>query len=154
MTHPRSSARVSRERAPLWYTQVQFTAPRPAALVKLTLTRDVPDLPGCYVFTADDGKLVPGEVLYVGQALSLVTRLRGYLVDFLKVAPTRHKGRAFLFDHRHRHGEAKLFLRWTVYGDPTLLEASLIDHLEPAFNSRLEEDPFADDEPLDRRYLP
>ena len=117
-----------------------------------TKSRDLPDRPGCYVFTADGGPLVPGQVLYVGKALSLRSRVRGYLVDYMETAPTRHKGRAFLFEYRHDKGDNKLFLRWTLYGDPTTLEASLIDHLEPLFNDRQESDPFADDEGLDPRY--
>ena len=137
--------------APLWYTQVQFTPARPVPIVRIA--RDIPDKPGCYVFTSDPGPLVPERVLYVGKALSLRTRVRGYLVDFMKAAPTRHKGRAFIFEYRHDRGENHLYLRWTVYGDPSQLEASLIDHLRPQYNDRDEGDPFSDDEALDRRYL-
>lgn len=137
---------------PLWYTQIQFNAPRPVPIVKLA--RDIPDRPGCYVFTSDDGPLRPGEVLYVGKALSLRNRVPGYLVDFMKTAPTKHKGRAFLFEYRHGRGDQNLYLRWTIYGDPKQLEASLIDHLQPLFNDRDETDPFSDDEPLDPRFMP
>jgi len=140
------------ESKPLWYRQVQFTPPRPIPIVRAA--HDIPDRPGCYVFTADNGPLVPGNVLYVGKALSLRKRVRGYLVDYMRTAPTRHKGRAFIFEYRHDHGEMNLFLRWTIYGDPSQLEASLIDHLNPACNDRDEGDTFADDEPLDARYLP
>jgi excinuclease UvrABC nuclease subunit len=137
---------------PLWYTQVQFNAARPIPLVRLA--RDIPDRPGCYVFTADGGPLVPGRVLYVGKALSLRERVPGYLVDYLRTRPTTHKGRAFLFEHRHLHGDRNLFLRWTIYGEPRQLEASLIDYLQPQCNDRWESDPFADDEPLDPRFVP
>jgi excinuclease UvrABC nuclease subunit len=137
---------------PLWYTQVQFTPARPVPIVRIA--RDIPDKPGCYVFTSDGGPLVPGNVIYVGKALSLRQRVRGYLVDYMKTAPTRHKGRAFIFEYRHDRGERNLFLRWTIYGDPLQLEASLIDYLEPMCNDRDEQNPFADDEPLDPRYLP
>lgn len=137
---------------PLWYTQVQFNAPRPIPLVRIA--GDIPDRPGCYVFTANAGALVPGDVLYVGKALSLRNRVRGYLVDYMKTAPTKHKGRAFLFEYRHDHGDANLYLRWTIYGDPTQLEASLIDHLRPQLNDRDEGNPFGDDEALDPLYLP
>ena len=135
---------------PLWYTQLHFNAPRPIPLVKLA--RDIPDRPGCYVFTSSAGPLRPGEVLYVGKALSLRSRLRGYLVDYMTTAPTKHKGRAFLFEYRHDRGDRNLYLRWTIYGDPRQLEASLIDYLEPMFNDRDETDPFSDDEPLDPRF--
>jgi hypothetical protein len=137
---------------PLWYTQVQFTHARPVPIVRVA--RDIPDKPGCYVFTSNSGKLVPGQVIYVGKALSLRARVQGYLVDYMKTKPTNHKGRAFIFEYRHDHGEANLFLRWTIYGDPSQLEASLIDHLRPQCNDRDESDPFSDDEPLDPRYLP
>ena len=62
---------------PLWYTQVQFNMARPIPLVKLT--KDIPDRPGCYVFTSRAAPLAPGAVLYVGKALSLKQRVRGYL---------------------------------------------------------------------------
>jgi len=137
---------------PLWYTQVQFTVARPVPLVKLA--KDIPDLPGCYVFTSSPAPLVPGAVLYVGKALSLKKRVRGYLVDYMKTAPTKHKGRAFLFEYRHDHGDKNLFLRWTLYGDPNQLEASLIDYLNPDFNDRDETDLFADDETLNPLYAP
>jgi len=137
---------------PLWYTQVQFNAARPIPLVRAA--RDIPDKPGCYVFTADGGPLVPGKVLYVGKALSLKERVPGYLVDYMRTAPTTHKGRAFLFEHRHTHGDRNLFLRWTIYGEPRQLEASLIDYLNPQCNDRFESNPFADDEALDPRFMP
>lgn len=135
---------------PLWYTQIHFNAPRPVALV--LLAADVPDRPGCYVFTETAGPLVPQHVLYVGRALSLRARVRGYLVDYMQTAPTKHKGRAFIFDARHQRGDGQVFLRWTIYGDPTQLEASLIEYLQPACNDRDEANPFADDEPLNSLY--
>jgi excinuclease UvrABC nuclease subunit len=138
--------------APLWYTQVQFTPARPVPIVRAA--RDIPDRPGCYVFTSDAGPLIPEQVLYVGKALSLRSRIRGYLVDYMKTAPTRHKGRAFIFEYRHDHGERNLYLRWTIYGDPSQLEASLIDHLRPQCNDRDEAGSLSDDEPLDAWYLP
>jgi hypothetical protein len=135
--------------APTWYNEVRFTLPLTANQVNVGA---VPDSPGCYVFTDDRGALVPGKVLYVGRALSLRSRLRGYLLDFMSTAPTRHKGRAFIFEHRHKYGDDRLFVRWAVYGDPNTLEASLIDHLQPLMNDRWELGGFADDEALDARY--
>ena len=70
----------------------------------------------------------------------------------MQTKPTKHKGRAFIFDARHQRGDGHVFLRWTIYGDPTQLEASLIEFLMPACNDRDEANPFADDEPLDPRY--
>ena len=54
------------------------------------------------------------------------SRVRGYLVGYTKSAPTKHKGRGFIFEHRHLHGDRNLFLRSTINGDPSQLEASLI----------------------------
>ncbi|MCC6770029.1 MAG: hypothetical protein IT360_02360 [Gemmatimonadaceae bacterium] len=54
------------------------------------------------------------------------SRVRGYLVDYLKAAPTKHKGRGCIFEHRLLHGDRNLFLRSTINGDPSQLEASLI----------------------------
>jgi hypothetical protein len=149
-THPHSESPVPTR--PRWFDQVQFTAPRPIPLVKLA--NDIPDRPGCCVFTASPAPLARGAGLYVGRALSLRRRVGGYFVNYMTTAPTKHKGRAFLFEYRYHRGDDQLFLRWTIYGDPTQLEASLIDHLEPTFNDRDERDPFADDEGLDARYLP
>lgn len=139
------------ETQPLWYTQVQFNAARPVPLVKIA--RDIPELPGCYVFTSDAGPLIPRQVLYVGKATCLRERLRTYLVDYLTTKPTTHKGAAFIFERRHDDGDRNVFLRWTVYGDPRQLEASLIDHLDPQCNDRYEANPFADDEALDPRFM-
>ena len=137
---------------PLWYSQVKFSSAQPISMIDVG--RDIPDLPGCYVFTDSAGPLVPGKVLYVGRALSLKKRVRGYLVDYMKTAPTKHKGRAFIFEYREDHHDWNLFLRWAIYGDPTELEASLIDHLRPLCNDRDESNPLADDEPLNKLYLP
>jgi hypothetical protein len=113
---------------PLWYSQLTWSVPRIAVN---TRRADIPEQPGCYAFTADPGPLVPQRVLYVGKADNLRNRLPGYLVDFMRTAPTKHKGRAFLFEYRQKNGDPSLYLRWTVYGDPRILEASLIDFLEP-----------------------
>jgi excinuclease UvrABC nuclease subunit len=138
---------------PLWYTQVQFNPARPIPLVRIA--RDIPDGPGCYVFTEDAGPLVPGQVLYVGRARNLRRRVGGYLVDYMAATrPTTHKGRAFIFHHREQKQDRNVFLRWTVYGDPVQLEASLIDLLDPQYNDRFESNPYADDEWLDPRFMP
>jgi hypothetical protein len=137
---------------PLWYTQTHFNSPRPVSGIKAA--RDIPDLPGCYVFTETRGALTPGRVLYVGKAFSLKTRVRGYLVDYMKTKATKHKGRAFIFEYRDDHGDRNLYLRWAIYGDPGELEASLIDYLRPDCNDRDEANPLADDEPLNPAYMP
>jgi len=137
---------------PLWYGQLIFSHPEPVS--RLRVTRAIPDLPGCYVFTESPGPLVPGQVLYVGKANRLKSRLGGYLVDYMQTTPTRHKGRAFIFEHRHRFGDQRLFVRWTIYGDPASLEGSLIAYLNPAMNDRDELPGLADDEALDPRSSP
>lgn len=135
--------------APVWYQQLQFS---PIHAVNRISPTGIPDLPGCYLFTANDGALVPENVLYVGKAKNLRTRLRGYLVNYMAVKATNHKGRAFLFDYRDRFGDGRLFVRWTIYGDPSTLEASLIDYLNPDFNDRYETAGFADEEALDPQF--
>ncbi len=135
--------------SPVWFKQIRFST---ACAVNRIHKNKLPSLPGCYVFTAGRGALVPDKVLYVGKAIDLRNRLRGYLVNYMETAATTHKGRAFLFEYRYKFGDGKLFLRWTIYGDPNTLEASLIDYLNPMFNDRTEPDGFADEEGVDRRF--
>ena len=74
---------------PLWYTQIQFNAPRPVPIVKLA--RDIPDRPGCYVFTSDDGPLRPGEVLYVPKFTYIWQLAEGRFPEQLRTKVSRKK---------------------------------------------------------------
>lgn len=149
----RSNAKPS---APLWYPQLTWSIPISVAILRSRMREQnpIPSRPGCYAFTSTPGPLVPGQVLYVGKAIDLKTRIRGYLVDYMETAATKHKGRAFIFEYRDRHTNARIYVRWAIYGDPTGLEGGLIDYLEPQMNDRIEEVELADDERLDPKLLP
>ena len=133
---------------PLWFTQLYWSSPVKISQIH---TGNIPPQPGCYVFTEDDGPLVPGNVLYVGKAIRLRTRIPGYLADYRNIKATDHKGKAFIFEARHKGKQ--LYLRWTLYGDTIGLEGDLIGHLEPQVNSRWEEEFLADDEGLDPQFV-
>ena len=144
-------------RAPIWFGQLTWELPWTVAALRARIKarqNPSPSRSGCYVFTATAGKLVPGAVLYVGKAIDLRSRLRGYLVDYMKSAATKHKGRAFLFQYRHAHGDDNVFVRWAIFGDPVGLEGALMDYLEPAYNDRDEIVELAGDEHLDPSLLP
>lgn len=136
---------------PNWYAQLVWQGPFSVATVA---RGNVPEAPGLYVFTDNPGPLAPGKVLYVGKAKCLKQRLGGYLVDYMATAPTKHKGRAFIFEHRHDHGDQNTYLRWAVYGDPIAVEGSLIQFLEPACNDRFEPAFLEDYDELDARFMP
>ena len=72
----------------------------------------------------------------------------------MKTAATKHKGRAFLFDYRDKHGDDNVYVRWAVYGDPVGLEGALISYLEPWYNDRDEDVELADEELLEASLLP
>jgi excinuclease UvrABC nuclease subunit len=144
-------------RAPVWYDQLTWSVPLSVAVVRARIharANPIPPRPGCYVFTDGPGAMVPGDVLYVGKAIDLKSRVRGYLVDYMTTAATKHKGRAFVFEYRHLYGDDRLFVRWAIYGDPVRLEGALIEHLEPQMNDRLEAVELADDESLDPDLMP
>jgi len=155
-------------KAPLWLGQLTWEVPWNVAALRARIEagqNPIPSRPGCYVFTATAGKLVPGKVLYVGKADDLRTRISGrettrtpraggYLVDYMKTAKTRHKGCAFLFEYRYDHGDDNLYVRWAIIGDPIRLEGALIDYLKPDCNDRQETVELADDELLDPSLLP
>lgn len=63
------------------------------------------------------------------------------------------EGGALLFEYRRERGNRSLSISWTLFGDPTQLEASLMDCLEPKVNDRDEGDPFSEDELLNRMYM-
>jgi hypothetical protein len=110
-------------------------------------------------------------VLYIGEAAgqSLRRRVSSYLVDFrasrsVPAGPPAerrsHKGKSFILEARHRHGDQGIFVCCFEYGasaeDIHTLEASLISYLNPEANDRVEEyrHPLLGDwERLDRRLL-
>ncbi len=134
-----------------WIGQLQWHGPYMGSTVQRS---QITTEPGCYVFTDNPGPLKP-PVLYVGKAANLRNRVWGYLRDYAKSkSPTRHKGRAFIYDYRHQNGNSNLYVRWAVYGDPAGLEGSLIVKLEPLCNSRWEDEFLDEDELLDPIFLP
>lgn len=137
---------------PVWYKQLDFSIAQPISIARER--GRIPGRPGCYVFTETSGILVPESVLYVGMALDLRERLQIYFFDYTQkdVPKDVHKGGAFIWDARKTRSDQRVFVRWTIYGDPRTLEASLIDYLNPQCNSRYETGGFADDEGLDKRY--
>jgi hypothetical protein len=131
-------AGLSMSALPTWFEQLKWSAAWSVAT--LSCRRDeIPAEPGCYVFTDDDGGLRPNHVLYVGKATVLRTRVGGYLVDYKKTQPTRHKGRAFIFERREDAGDRSVYVRWVVFGGRLgELEANLCDLLWPHCTDRWE----------------
>ncbi len=138
---------------PAWYSQLRWSPARSIRAIRANMSQIPHGVAGCYVFTRNSGEKIPGKVLYVGKAINLRTRLPGYLVDYMKTRPTKHKGRAFMFEARSHSGDNNIYLQWTQYGDPNRLEAGLIDYLEPQCNDRFEQDGFYDDESLDEKFI-
>jgi hypothetical protein len=139
---------------PKWFEQLRWSATW--SVVALANNRQIiPEQPGCYVFTDDAGGLRPNHVLYVGKATNLRNRLGGYLVSYINTRPTKHKGRAFVFEQRARTGDHATFVRWVVYGGkPGELESNLCDFLWPHCTDRWEtHELWEDDETIDPRLL-
>jgi hypothetical protein len=140
--------------APKWFEQLRWS---PAwSVAALANNRDrIPTLSGCYVFTDDAAGLRPDHVLYVGKANNLRIRLGGYLVDFRRTKPTKHKGRAFIFEQRSKSGDHATYVRWVLYGGrPEELETNLCDFLWPHCTDRWEaHELWDDDQTLDPRLL-
>jgi hypothetical protein len=154
---------------PVWFRQLKWSKPINVA----ALNRDrnqIPAFTGCYAFTEGCIPLTPGRVLYVGEAAAqtLRSRLDVYLVDFRISRPKRpkgagtktHKGAAFVLEMRDKRGDAGVYVRWVEYGasekDIHILEASLINYLNPQANDRVEEyrhEVHSDDDRLDRRLI-
>jgi hypothetical protein len=133
---------------PKWFQQLKWTSPPPNVAVLNQNRGIIPDFPGCYAFTTHNAPLSPGRVLYVGEAArSLRQRLPAYLIDFRKpkITPTTpgrrdHKGRGFVLEARHIHGDQGVYVQWVEYGgapsDIHILEASLMEFLQPDCNDR------------------
>jgi len=147
---------------PSWFKQLRWS--RPCSVAVLNANRAViPQFTGCYAFTIGAPLLAPGQVLYIGEAADqpLRKRLAVYLVDFsVPKAHESHKGKSFVLEARKRFGDRGIYVRWVEYGaDPAgvhILEASLINYLNPRANDRIEEyrhPLLGDDERLDRRLI-
>jgi hypothetical protein len=137
-----------------WFEQLKWSSTW--SVKDLAVNRaKIPEQSGCYVFTDDDVALRPKHVLYVGKAANLRSRLGGYLVDYKQTRPTRHKGRAFIFEHRAKAGNGRTYVRWTLYGgNPAELETNLCDFLWPDCTDRWDvHELWDDDEALDPRLL-
>ena len=139
---------------PKWFAQLQWSRPWPVAELAIQRHR-LPVSSGCYVFTDDDVGLRPDHVLYVGKAKVLRNRVGGYLVDYKKTVPTKHKGRAHIFERREAIGDQRVHVRWVEYGgNPGQLEANLCDFLWPACTDRWEtHELWNDDETIDPRLI-
>lgn len=140
--------------APRWFEQLKWS--RVYSVAALANNRGViPQESGCYVFTDQASGLRPDHVLYIGKAKTLRSRLGGYLVDYHNTRPTKHKGRAFIFEQRHRAGDYATFVRWVLYGGkPGELETNLCDFLWPHCTDRWESNElWDDDETIDPRLI-
>ena len=139
---------------PKWFDQLKWSPVWTVA--ELANSRDrIPQTSGCYVFTGQASGLRPGHVLYIGKAKRLRARLGGYLVDFRKTRPTKHKGRAFIFEQRANTSDYETYVRWTEYGGlPGELETNLCEFFDPDCTDRWEKhELWDDDETIDPRLL-
>jgi hypothetical protein len=137
---------VSMSAYPSWFEQLKWSQAWPVAVLKVR-REEIPKEPGCYVFTDDDVGLRPDHVLYIGKAKILRNRLGGYLVDYKNTLPTKHKGRAFIFQKRHEATDRGIYVRWVQYGgNPGELETNLCDFLWPHFTDRWEIQELWDDD--------
>ncbi|WP_296650300.1 hypothetical protein [Paraburkholderia sp.] len=129
------------EKIPDWFQQLEWSKMANVAVVNND-RGIIPDFPGCYVFMEFAETPRPGRVLYVGQAsTSLRQRLASYLVSIRTTkTKARHKGKSFVLEARHTHTDQGVYLQWVEYGgnkhDIDILEASLINYLNPAANDR------------------
>ncbi len=89
---------------------------------------DLPAKPGVYVFRGHDG-----EVLYVGKATSLRSRVRSYF------AKGRTDMRAFVDRLQHEVGDIETYVVETER-EAVLLEAELVKSLQPTYNVKLRDD--------------
>ena len=79
----------------------------------------------------------------------------GCLVDYRNTRPTKHKGRAFIFEQRANASDYKTYVRWTVYGGDTgELESNLCEVFGPDCTDRWEtHNIWGDDDTIDPRLL-
>jgi hypothetical protein len=139
---------------PQWFEQLKWSQVWSVAALATDRSR-IPRESGCYVFTEDAAGLRPDHVLYVGKAKNLRSRLGGYLVNYRNTRPTKHKGRAFIFEQRDKAGDYATFVRWAPYGgNPAELETNLCEFLWPDCTDVWEKhELWDDDEEIDPRLL-
>lgn len=143
---------------PRWFDQLTWMGPYTVQHLNHGNRNTIPHAPGCYVFTSTPARARPTQTLYVGKAVNLRRRIPSYLIDYTRPKQREpHKAKGFLLEHRSQHGDHGLFVSWAEYaGELEILEASLINFLNPMFNSRAEDtfNPlFDDDELLDPRLI-
>ena len=144
---------------PRWFAQLKWEGPFTVADLNNGRRGDIPEMPGCYVFTIVDAPPRPTQTLYVGLSKNLSGRLPTYLVhDIKKNVPSRgkHKGKLFLLGERENRTDYGVWVQWAVYaGEIRILEASLINYLNPDYNSRDEDtmNPLFGDDELLEPYL-
>ncbi|MDB6089585.1 MAG: hypothetical protein JWN85_2369 [Gammaproteobacteria bacterium] len=158
--------------SPAWFRQLKWSEPLSVSALSSDRTRIPGDSTGCYAFTIGTPPIAPGRVLYIGEAAnqSLRKRIAGYLVNFRVPVPKRgadgvdkpraHKGKGFILEARKKKTDHGVYLRWIRYGADAanvhILEASLINYLNPRANDRVEEHRhplLGDGEKLDRRLI-
>ena len=110
----------------------------------------IPSKSGIYVFSKVPFINSPGGILYVGKATSLKTRLASYLGDPAETrifsrdgsrtsTTLKHPGKVQILMEAMHCGGHNIWVSWTCHASPGRLEGALIEWLQPAFNSRMEE---------------
>jgi hypothetical protein len=137
---------------PAWYRSLARRGPYTVAEV-IQDSGKIPATPGCYVFRSSDG-----TVLYVGMSGEGAATIRsrfagaGYLRDPNTIPSGAHAGSLRILQHRAKVGDTKVTVEFydgffvdtgqaTVahpIGDPKGLEGSLIEELDPLFNTKKE----------------
>lgn len=101
---------------------------------------------GIYAFTLKRRALLGGPVLYVGmttQKRGLRGRLSTYLKNYMSGNARGHKGAKFIWHEREKFGDKNINVHIAPFGgsreETLLLEANLINLLQPLVNTRDEE---------------
>jgi excinuclease UvrABC nuclease subunit len=129
---------------PQWYQELQWKC-LSAADANVN-RRELYPTPGVYAFTDKRRSLLGGPVLYVGmtrQKRGLRGRLSSYLKNYKNGSARGHKGAQFIWGERDRLGDNNVIVHIAPFGgnrvETLLLEANLINLLQPWFNTRDEE---------------
>lgn len=134
---------------PRWYQSLVWNDALTVAAVRAR--RDmIPARSGVYVFSKAPFNGPGSGVLYVGKATNLNQRLLSYLglpeqTHVFSRSGTgaissslRHAGKVqILMEVMHGEGN-NVWLSWSCFAKPELLEGALIDWLKPAYNSKSE----------------